>query len=593
MPDVTPQLLRAQSLIGEHRLDEARQVLLGALKRAPADPDANNLMCYVLAHRGDAAQANEYARRAAAGLPDSPGVLVNLGNTLSALGRHEEAIGVLTRAVSLDAAVGPRHALAMAQIGAGKLFDAARTCRDGLAREPGNATLAAGLAWALHDAGRTDQSADVLRGAMRASPDNPNLASALAAVVNYVPGLAPEEVFAAHRAYGRILEKLLPPPSPPPIADPDPDRRVRLGMISANFRDHSVAFFIRAMLERLDESAFDLVLYDTAPGDEKFDFTVRKHTLRRVAWLDEGRLDAAIRSDRLDMLMELSGFSLQHRLAVMHLKPAPIGLTYVGYPNTTGINAVDRRIVDSITDPPGAEHFAVERLDRLDPCFLCYTPPPGPSAAARADAAANAGPTFGSFNHLHKLNEPLMALWKRVLDATPRGRLIVKAGRLGDPEVRADAARRFAAAGLGEDRVEVLPPTPTRAEHLALYSRIDVALDTFPYHGTTTSCEALWMGVPVITRMGATHVSRVGGSLLAAAGVGELVAQDEDEYVRLASTLAGDAPRLNAIRRSLREGLAGSVLCDAAGHTRRLEALLRGIWREACESARRPSSGGG
>lgn len=581
MPDITNQISRARALLGEFRHEEARRVLLDAIRRSPADPDANNLMCFALAHMGENDAAHHYARRAAELAPNSSGAIVNLGNTLAALGKDDEAIETLSRAVTMDDSPAVRNALAMALCGAGRLIQAMEFLRDSMALYPGEPALAADLAWAYHDAGRTDQAAVVLRDALALNPDQPNLAASLAAVMNYIPDASREAVFEAHVAYGRVLERLLPPSAPPALRDPNPERRIRLGIISANFRDHSVGFFASSWLERLDPSRFDLVLYDTSAKADRPP-TPRPHTLRRVAWLDEGRLEHAVRSDGLDMLMELSGISLQHRLALMHLKPAPIGLTYIGYPNTTGVRAVDWRIIDAITDPPGAEARATERLARLDPCFLCYTPPTGVSRPETTDGRPF---TFASFNHLHKMNEPLLRLWARVLEAVPGSRLLIKATALRDAGVREDLSRRVERAGLDAARVEVMPPTPTREAHLALYAHVDVALDAFPYHGTTTTCEALHMGVPVITRAGASHVSRVGVSLLHAAGLPELVADNDDHYVELARGLATDPARMARIRNTLSHGLAGSVLCDAEAHTRRLELLLRVIFRDACAAS--------
>lgn len=579
MHRVLPQLRRVQDLIGEHRLDEARAVLAGVLRRAPADADANNLMCFVLAHQGEPLRAHEFASRAVAAAPDSPGVLINLGNTLAALSRHDEAVRVLARAAGLDDGPGAWHALVMARIGAGDLCGAERDCRHAILRHPAEASLASDLGWLLHDAGRTQEAADVLRGACARWPDHAGLLAALATVMNYIPGASREEVFEAHAAYGRLLERLLGPSRPPPIRDPDPRRRIRLGLISANFRDHSVSFFTRSMLDGLDPGGFDLVLYDTSPAGGASP-SARDHPVRRVAWLDEARLDAAIRADRIDMLMELSGFSLHHRLASMHMKPAPVGLTYIGYPNTTGLRAIDARIVDSITDPPGAERYATESLVRLDPCFLCYSPPgPPPEIAPRPQQR---GFVFGSFNHLHKINGALLALWRRVLDASPGSTLVVKAGALRDAGVREATAARFAAAGLGPDRVRVLPPTATRAEHLALYAEVDAALDAFPYNGTTTTCEALWMGVPVVTLAGDSHVSRVGASLLRNCAMADLVAESADQYVATAAALARDPARLAAVRSGLGERFARSVVCDAAAHARRLGDAMREVWRNAC-----------
>ena len=294
-------------------------------------------------------------------------------------------------------------------------------------------------------------------------------------------------------------------------------------------------------------------------------------------------LDDAIRAERIDVLVELSGHTGANRLTALASKPAPVIVSAIGYPNTTGLPAVDWRVVDSITDPPGAEAFCTERLLRLDPCFLCYRPPDldVEPAMPAADPV-----TFGSFNNSAKIGAECTALWARVLQAVPGSRLLVKTQTLADPAVQQAIRRRLAEGGIDEDRVELIAQASTRAEHLALYGRVHVALDSVPYNGTTTTCEALWMGVPVVALLGDRHASRVSASLLSAAGHPEWVAEDAEGVVRIAAALAGDTPHLAAIRSSLRDELRASPLLDSKAYAQRFHAAIRGCWREWCASQR-------
>jgi predicted O-linked N-acetylglucosamine transferase (SPINDLY family) len=254
----------------------------------------------------------------------------------------------------------------------------------------------------------------------------------------------------------------------------------------------------------------------------------------------------------------------------------------IGYPNTTGVPAVDWRVVDSITDPPGSEHLCTERLLRLDPCFLCYSPPQ--EAPEPALPEADAPITFGSFNNAAKIGPTSIELWARVLKAVPGSRLLLKSQTLSDAAGRARIEKRFAQAGIEASRLELVAYSKTRQEHLELYKRVHVALDTTPYNGTTTTCEALWMGVPVLTTLGDRHAARVSASLLHAAGHPELVAKDADAFVQLAASLAQDRARLATLRTNLRGELRASPLCDAPAYAARFHAAIRDCWKQWCKT---------
>ena len=299
--------------------------------------------------------------------------------------------------------------------------------------------------------------------------------------------------------------------------------------------------------------------------------------------MDDATLDAAIRMRRIDVLLELSGHTNGGRLRALDRKPAPVIVTAIGYPNTTGHPAVDVRIVDSITDPPGSEACATERLVRIDPCFLCFTPPE--DAGTPTLPPVDAPITFGSFNLAAKIAPEAIAMWSAAMAAVPGSRLLLKSRTLVDPGTRQRLVDRLVAGGIAADRVETLAYSPSVADHLALYSRMHVALDTFPYHGATTTCEALWMGVPVVSLAGDRHAARVGASLLAAAGWPELVASTPEEFARLAARLATDRSRLAEFRATARDRLRTSPLLDSAAYAARFHAALRDCWRRHCGAA--------
>jgi predicted O-linked N-acetylglucosamine transferase (SPINDLY family) len=406
---------------------------------------------------------------------------------------------------------------------------------------------------------------------------------------HYLERTSPEALFELHVRYGRMLEaEAAPFVLPPRAIDADPDRRLRIGYVSPNFADHSVSYFFEPVLSRHDRSAFEVRCYHTGP--------YRDDTTARIAgaadaWLDSHELsdDALawrVAADGVDILVDLAGHTQFGRLGVFARRPAPVQMTWLGYPDTTGLASIDYRVTDGIADPPCADVRHTERLVRLPPPFLVYQPPVDAPAVAARDEAADV--VFCSFNTLQKVNDAVIALWSRVIKAVPGSRMLIKGGRLLDePEAAQRLRNAFAAQGIDAARVELYGWIENRAEHLALYGRADVALDTFPYHGTTTTCEAMWMGVPVVTLAGEAHMSRVGASLLTAVGLGELVAGTADEFVDIAVSLARDATRRRAQRAALRPRMAASKLLDHAGFTRNLEAAMRTAWTAWCATAAR------
>ena len=296
--------------------------------------------------------------------------------------------------------------------------------------------------------------------------------------------------------------------------------------------------------------------------------------------MDDATLDALIRTERIDVLLELAGHTTGHRLAAIARKPAPVIVTAIGYPDTTGLPAVDARLVDSITDPSGTEERCTECLVRLDPCFLCYTPPD--EAPEPRMPAADAPITFGSFNNASKIGPSTIRLWARVLAAVPEARLLVKSAGLSDRVTRGSLLQAFAAEGIDAARIDALDLTAGRREHLEAYARVHVALDTTPYNGTTTTCEALWMGVPVITTLGDRHAARVSASLLHAVGHPEWVAKDAADFARIGAALAADRAGLARMRSSLRTRMQASPLCDRAAYGERFHRAVRACWALAC-----------
>jgi predicted O-linked N-acetylglucosamine transferase (SPINDLY family) len=304
---------------------------------------------------------------------------------------------------------------------------------------------------------------------------------------------------------------------------------------------------------------------------------------RDVARISDQEIESYVRGDQIDILVDLAGHTSGSRVFALSRRIAPVQISYLGYPNTTGIPAIDYRIVDSLTDPQGAEQFYTEKLIRLDPCFLCYQPPAADLPDVKAPpSAVGARITFGSFNSAQKLVEPVVAAWSALLKEIPGSRLLLKSFAFDSAPTRRDFLKHFEQQGIAADRIEIRGSAESRADHLAAYHDVDIALDTFPYCGTTTTCEALLMGVPVVTLEGRTHAGRVGVSLLTNIGLPELIATSIDDYLQKAVSLARDPARIAALRPTLRDRLLRSPLCDAPKFMRRLESAYREAWRHWC-----------
>ena len=380
------------------------------------------------------------------------------------------------------------------------------------------------------------------------------------------------------------------------------DRQLRVGYLSADFFVHSVSYFIEAPLAYRDRSSFHVTCYsNVARKDKKTGlFEALCDTWRSVHDKSSREVAELVRRDRIDILVELTGHTAGNRLDVMALHPAPVQCTWIGYPNTTGLPAIDYRITDSIVDPPGTTQKYTEQLLRLPGPFLCYTPPPDAPAVTATPALKNGYVTFGSFNNLAKVNARVLAVWCAILHSVPFSRLLMKCKPFASPTVVAKMHAKFAAFGIPSTRVDLISLLPTTSEHLDAYAAVDISVDTFPYAGTTTTCEALYMGVPVITlhksepplhahNVGATLLSRIGaepGQIGMDAGLGPLlIAETEREYVDMAVRLCADVPRLQSIRQGMRERMLSSSLCQGKQFVEQLEQLYRKAWEAHCDKA--------
>ena len=460
----------------------------------------------------------------------------------------------------------------------------AHTCFDrALALDPSHRLALTGRAFLRQEAHRIPEAIAEYDAVLALHPRLHEVRSSRLLALHYLEEVSREELFAAHAAFGAAVDEGQSRGFP---NRPDADRRLRVAFLSPDLRAHSVAYFLEPLLAHLDPSRFELLLYHDHPKVDAMSARLRAHAAvwRQFAGCTNATVEAAIRADEPDLLVDLAGHTGFNRLPLLARRLAPVQLTYLGYPDTTGLRAMDYRLVDAITDPAGeADAFHTERLVRFAPTAWSYAPPA--DAPEPAPRPTGAPVTFGCFNNFSKVSASTLRGWVRLLAAVPDSRLLLKGNGLTDPAMAADLRARLGALGVAGERLELLGRTPGLAAHLALYAQVDVALDTFPYHGTTTTCEALWMGVPVVTLAGDRHMARVGASLLTAAGHPEWIARDWDDYGRIAADLAGDPAWRARLRTGLREDLRRGPLLDHAGQAARFGAALRDCWARWCAAA--------
>jgi predicted O-linked N-acetylglucosamine transferase (SPINDLY family) len=355
--------------------------------------------------------------------------------------------------------------------------------------------------------------------------------------------------------------------------------------MSPDFRRHSVAYFFEPLLAHHDKSRFDIHCYANFPSEDEVTFRLQSLAghWRNIYGMKDKDVADIVRRDGIDILVDLSGHTGGNRLRVFALKPAPVQVTYLGYPDTTGLKTIDYRFTDAEADPPGlTERYHSEKLVRLPSGFLCYRPPDrAPEVQPLPAAARNGHVTFACFNNFPKLSPQILRVWARILASLPTARLLVKSLALADAESQQYARDYFIGHGLPIERIVMLPRDGSSYDHLRRYGEADIALDVYPYAGTTTTFEALFMGLPVVSLRGRAHVSRVGGSILTRVGAADWVCDDEEAYVARALDLAGDVGRLGELRRSLRQRLLASPLCDGAAFARQVEEAYLRMWEQA------------
>ncbi len=565
----------------QNRLPDAVRLLTQACQLAPTRVGAAVQLASTLVGMNRAGDAEKVLRLATERVPNSHEIWNALGYVLKVQGRLVEALQCHERAVTLD----PKFLEGWYHFGltfaaAGRNFRALECHEKALEIDPRFVRARYGRAQSLHKIYRMNEAIADYDAYLREEPNNVEARSYRLFALQNVDWATPEFLYQEHCAYGRAVGN---GPTTLPGYDLSPDKRLRVAILSPDFRTHSCAYFIEPLLRGLDAAQFEIYLYHDHFSEDEV--TKRLRSLAAV-WRNfvaqpHPIVERAIRADKPDILVDLSGhIGNTIRLPIFARRLAPVQITYLGYPDTTGVPAMDFRFTDAIVDPIGeADRFAVEKLVRFAPVAWTYQPPVGAPPVSASPASTGAPVTFGCFNSPTKFTPTLFAAWAKILQQVPGSRLLLKGRDFEEVPVREHMMALLDKNGIAASQVELLPRTAGTAEHLAQYGRVDIALDTFPYTGTTTTCEALWMGRPVITLRGNRHAARVGASLLSAVGHPEWICDSVDEYVAKAVSLSQDPSRLVAAAQQLRGDLQKSKLLDYAGQAAAFARALRECWR--------------
>jgi protein O-GlcNAc transferase len=551
--DAAVQVNMGNGFREQRKLNEAVTCYLNAIALKPDFAEAYNNLGLTFADQGNPDAALECYQTALAVQPDFAEAYNNLGIELKERGHLDDAMACYEKAIELK----PDYAAAHSNQGI-----------------------------VFHAQSRPDEAIACYLRALAHKADYANAYNNLLLAMQYSASHTPEEVFAAHLRFSEQFEPALKSRWLMHVQPRDPLKRLKIGYVSPDFCSHPVAYFIEPVLACHDKSQVEVFCYYN-----RNHYDPVTHRIKALAdhWMpckdmSDDELAAQIRADGIDILVDLAGHTGDNRLLTFARKPAPVQATYLGYPATTGLTAIDYRITDVHAEPPGmTERFNVEQLWRLPEIFCCYRASENsPAVIDHPPMEDNGFVTFGCFNNFSKVTDPVLALWARLLQQVPTARLMLEIHGIDNPQFRAELDERLARLGMPLDRLILIPRR--RENQYVLYNRIDIALDPFPCNGGTTSLDTVWMGVPFVTLAGGHFTSRMGVTILTNAGMPELIAQTEDAYMQIAAELAQDAARLRATRAGLRERAQASPLMDAKRFTAHMEQAYRSMWQTWCRS---------
>ncbi len=570
------------ALRGQGRLDAAIAYCTQALSKQPTFIAARDNLAQIFYEMGRLDDALVERRKLAQLYPEDGGIQAGLGGLLLKKGLVDESIDACQKAIALDPALLDAYLnLSVAFCEKTRLYDAVACCKYVLSHNPDNASAYYNLGNALLESGRQDEAVNCYRKSRDINPHFSYAHSNLLMSLQYSERGSNLELFTEAVHFARHVEP----------ANPTQEfrntlnlhRPLRIGYVSPDFRNHPVGFFLIGVLKAHDRTNFEVICYSNSHITDTVTMELRAAAdgWRTIVDMSDSAVATLIASDEIDILVDLSGHTGGNRLQLFAMKPAPVQVTWMGYSDTTGLSAMDYILADRFIVPSNEEVYFVEKVWRMPDCFLSFSPPALDISVGALPALANGFVTFGSFNNRSKITAATVAAWAEILTRIENSRLFLKTKSFADATCRKTLLSRFADYGIAGNRL-VLEGSSPRADALAAYNRVDIALDTFPYGGVTTTAEALLMGVPVVTQCGARWVARVSQGILVTLGLNDWVSEDTDHYVETACRMAADLQSLAVLRSDLRQRLESSAFCDGPQFTAALEAAYRGMWSAWC-----------
>lgn len=497
------------------------------------------------------------------------------------MGKHEKALNCHKRALELK----PNAAISLHGLGAtfGNMGYRSLCLKyelKALDADPTFAPARDGVAMAYQKCFQMPEAIKNYTELLLAHPNSVDAISHLCLAACYMPETTEESLYITHRYYGELAEKGKPEPV---FTNPkEPEKKIRVGFFSADYKAHSVAYFMESLIRDLDRNRFEVYLYYFGERFDEYTERFKAHADKWTVLRAHSALIPSLRADNLDVAFDLGGHT-GHQLILFAHRIAPVQIIYMGYASTTGLTRMDYRFTDSLIDPVGeADKWHTEKLVRLDPNSWCYRPPDCVPDPLPPPCLKNGYITFGSFNNFSKMTDQWLRLWLKILGEVPDSRLVLKAFGMADDDINPMIAARLTDLGFPMERVKVHGAVADHATHFSMYGEMDIALDPSPYNGATTTCEALYMGVPVVTMAGNRATARMGASLLGGLGRSEWVGKDEEEYVRIAVNLSSSPANLGRMRANQRQEFQESVLMDYKGQAERFGSAIRNCWKEWC-----------
>jgi predicted O-linked N-acetylglucosamine transferase (SPINDLY family) len=574
------------ALLANHQPAEALVVYTKARQLQPDNPLVYYNAGHALKDLGRLEQSIAAFRHALALKPDDAKSANGLGMVLGTAAQHEEAVAAFRRAIEID----PKFTEAFNNLGntlnmLNRHGEAIEILQRAMAINPNLASIHNSMAIVMINMGRLDEGIESFRRAVELDPRDSLVQCNLVFCAHYLHGDKGALTLAEAQRWDSRHAEPLRKEIAPHANSRDPNRRLRIGYVSNDFRDHSVSRFLQPLLQNHDHRNFEIICYSDVRHPDPTTTLLRgcADQWHEVMNMTDESLVETIRGHGIDILIDLMGFTSRNRMLAFARKPAPIQISYLGHPGTTGLATMDYRLTDSLSDPLGmTEEFYSETLLRLPRTNWCFTPPPNVPEVVPPPVSRGQPLCFGSFNKYAKATPQVLDLWAEILKTVKGSRLFLKDRAMADPATRERTYGEFERRGIERERLQVGAFDLDLPSHFGMYGQVDIALDPFPYNGTTTTCEALWMGVPVVTLAGVTHIARVGVSLLTNVGLPELIASSPEQYSSIAVNLAESRPRLENLRRKLRDQMRSSPLMDGPRFARDVEAAYRDIWRRWC-----------